>query len=594
MEEIIDIILEPSSDEINKKNKILDIFVNIINDLSKEETITFIKKLFILIKANNSELLIRVLPKILELTESCYEEISEIIYECNFTDYFLKKYKKIDLNDLDLFCSYNYLLEVLKKINNKYLICDSFSECKKLNNTQSKYYMILLKTNSLDNIYGIEFYKTRLKNDINTLLQNNDYNFILEYYKIYKTLIDKKEASFEQMISEDLFIYIMNLNRDIPFIKEMQEYFEKEFNDNFIKLSKLSIKYRNEFINGDFTNFDNYFRIHNIAGNTIDDTLANYVLNMAFNNSEYIGEESIIAAIKSLGTAYLKAFGINGYSIIIKNAFDMNLKSGIHEEYPNKVITINKSLIKLFLKTKNIRVFIALFHEMEHAKRKQKNSNYFEYQMQKEEIIVRNINGYYLENYEFILEEIDARLNGCINTFRYLEQLIPDKVDYYKEVLLNNIKKENELLERFNNSSDTIYTFGDEIDMLFEKIVKENPSIIKRNPLFCLEYNLDGSAKSDIELLNEYNSLNKNEKNIVKKILELRLNTDIFSLINKLKYLENNTNDIVLYYVDIIFYNILNKIRSYNINEIISYLYSLNDNVFISELINKIENIKQK
>ena len=208
--------------------------------------------------------------------------------------------------------------------------------------------------------------------------------------------------------------------------------------------------------------------------------------------------------------------------------------------------------------------------------------------MQKEKIVARNINGYYLENYEFILEEIDARLNGCINTFRYLEQLIPDKVDYYKEVLLNDIKKENELLEKFNNSSDTIYSFGDEIDILFEKIVKEKPSIIKRNPLFCLEYNLDGSTKSDLELLNEYN------KNIVKKILELRLNTDIFSLINKLRYLENNTNDIVLYYVDIIFYNILNEIKNYNKKEIISYLYSLNDNVFISELINKIENIKQK
>ena len=109
-----------------------------------------------------------------------------------------------------------------------------------------------------------------------------------------------------------------------------------------------------------------------------------------------------------------------------------------------------------------------------------------------------------------------------------------------------------------------------------------------------MEYNLDGSTKSDLELLNEYNSLNKNEKNIVKKILELRLNTDIFSLINKLRYLENNTNDIVLYYVDIIFYNILNEIKNYNKKEIISYLYSLNDNVFISELINKIENIKQK
>ena len=119
-----------------------------------------------------------------------------------------------------------YKRSVLKKINNKYLICDSFSECKKLNNTQSKYYMVLSKTNNLNNIYGIEFYKTRLKNNISTLLQNNDYNFILEYYKIYKTLIDKKEASFEQMISEDLFIYIMNLNRNIPFIKEMQEYFE--------------------------------------------------------------------------------------------------------------------------------------------------------------------------------------------------------------------------------------------------------------------------------------------------------------------------------------------------------------------------------
>lgn len=120
------------------------------------------------------------------------------------------------------------------------------------------------------------------------------------------------------MISEDLFIYIMNINRDIPFIKEMQEYFEKEFNDNFIKLNKLSIKYRNEFINGDFTNFDNYFRIHNIAGNTIDDTLANYVLNMAFNNSEYIGEESIIAAIKSLGNTYLETLVLMGTLLLLK------------------------------------------------------------------------------------------------------------------------------------------------------------------------------------------------------------------------------------------------------------------------------------
>lgn len=119
----------------------------------------------------------------------------------------------------------------------------------------------------------------------------------------------------------------------------------------------------------------------------------------------------------------------------------MNLKSGIHEEYPNKVITINKSLIKLFLKTKNIRVFTALFHEMEHAKREQKIVIILNIKCKKEKIVARNINGYYLENYEFILEEIDARLNGCVNTFRYLEQLIPDKVDYYKEVLLNDIKK---------------------------------------------------------------------------------------------------------------------------------------------------------
>ena len=42
-----------------------------------------------------------------------------ISYNLLFMSNYLKKYKKIDLSDLDLFCSYNYLLEVLKKYDYK-------------------------------------------------------------------------------------------------------------------------------------------------------------------------------------------------------------------------------------------------------------------------------------------------------------------------------------------------------------------------------------------------------------------------------------------------------------------------------------------
>lgn len=587
MEEIFNIISE-NKNTLESKNKIIEIFHNLVNDLSKEELLEFIEKIIYSIKNNTqTDLLIRVLPEILSFSESYYEDVSSIISNYNFANYFKKKYNKIDVVDIDLFCSYNYLLEVLKKINAKQFICKNTKKSKLFNKIQSKYYIILNEVEDLNNIYGLDFYKSQLQANM-LFPTKNDKLFIKEYYKKYSQLIKKDNKLFNKMINEDLFIYIMQLNT-FKFAKEIQEYLNIEFKDYFEKLNLEQIKYRQEFINGKFDNMEAYSHIYNISGNIISDNIANYILNLAFNSNQYVKEESITMAIRSLAYYYLKALNIDDYSIVIKNPNDMNFNRGSHRIYPSKVININKILIKSFLKTKNLTLFVTLFHELEHAKQKQKNSNYFEYQMQKEEILIRNQLGYYFDNYEFLLSELDARLNGTICLIRYLEQLIPESVELYKDKLLQSIKEENTSLEQFNN--ETIYSFGDEIDAYFSKLVKENSSIIKNNPIFKLEYNLNGKLKSDYELLESYQSLNEKDKLIIKEIIKVRLNTDLNSLLDKLQ-IPFKQNEIYFYYMNILSKNIIENI---NLDEqIINYLYSIKNNLFASLIIDKIHKKTKK
>lgn len=163
-----------------------------------------------------------------------------------------------------------------------------------------------------------------------------------------------------------------------------------------------------------------------------------------------------------------------------------------------------------------------IFHETQHAiqSRDIKNNslqNASEYDMIKEDFIRKDSFFFYKDNYKLYTAEIDARIAGRQKMYQYLLDLgIPVKkilegdIEFRRDVTRTYEEYMNEEIDTLNDSNKKFtVNFSEEktLDTLFEELVAKNPSIIKEKPALQYEFNDDGTRKSSLEMLQEYETL---------------------------------------------------------------------------------------
>ena len=181
----------------------------------------------------------------------------------------------------------------------------------------------------------------------------------------------------------------------------------------------------------------------------------------------------------------------------------------------DNIIQLNYEVIKKLLLHNNLdnepellHIFNTLFHEATHYIQFNKDMDIntisdTDYENYKETVLVNLLTNYYIDNYEGVSFEKEARVMGSYHFFNFLEKYFP----YMKNSITHYEKKSKEEKEKIFGDKK-IFELGKEvnIDNVLEKLILINPSIIDLYPLLEKEYNKDGTKKES----KVYGGLNEN------------------------------------------------------------------------------------
>ena len=185
---------------------------------------------------------------------------------------------------------------------------------------------------------------------------------------------------------------------------------------------------------------------------------------------------------------------------------------GYHDSEP-PTIWLDENLVKDVIdKTNNpVKLFDTMFHEMQHAIQTDNINkgkiDYLTYNCIKENIIKEYDSDFYNMNYSRMYGEIDARKNGILGMLDLFKSMRLEFGENTIKHFENQYIKESETHTIYNEANKRI-SIGEEqtmdISTYLGRLINDNPEIIKQNPILEIEYHSDGSKKSLIELLNEF------------------------------------------------------------------------------------------
>ena len=361
----------------------------------------------------------------------------------------------------------DYIKILMKKDKNALIDFDSVSQLNQL-----------LQTDKLPEKY---------KEQIKLIFENNKENLKFELPNM--EMYEEKITNFQDMNLEEF----SNLVDDIKKIKVVKGKIPEKYCDYMIA-QKLN---RNSILN---QNLDNFFPIFKRVFE--DKTLYELEKNKTKN---YI--------IKFQG----------------KGQFDGKSTLG-NLNQDKKTITYNKEQLYK-LDEKNASMLRTIFHEVHHAYQyKQVQEGTFNktyYNILKEEIVKNKDEKFYDVNYKFMQIEIDARITASVKQLEYLKKigLVEKKIANYDIGDINNCLKGLIQLElsRKGRVKNKKYNGKDEnVDIVFQNIIKKNPKLIEENPILGIEFDLKGNRKGNIEILKEY----EKALNIKKESLNFELVND--------------------------------------------------------------------
>lgn len=166
-----------------------------------------------------------------------------------------------------------------------------------------------------------------------------------------------------------------------------------------------------------------------------------------------------------------------------------------------------------------------IFHEVRHAVQyndinNNTLKNISEYDMIKEQLIRKADFIFYDINYDSITAEIDARVEGRKKMYQYLqslgisiEQILEGDTEYNKKAKMayeEYVHEETDRLENSNKEFKVNFSDVKSLDSIFDELITKHPKLIQENPILKYEYNEDGTRKSRIEMLQEYEEMISN------------------------------------------------------------------------------------
>lgn len=237
---------------------------------------------------------------------------------------------------------------------------------------------------------------------------------------------------------------------------------------------------------------------------------------LAGNGEEYSDEE-IEKIVKALCYKRVSKY-FPDFNIEILPCEELNKISKLNEV--NGIIKENTIYLQkehlLKLKFKNIGILRTIFHEVTHAAQRNmlenNEINYKTYLLIMEQIIVMEMNDeYYSDNYGYLFEEVDARINAEFELFGYLKEHAAHILDVEFDEILENIEsceKDFNVLFRIVNKKEF------DREELFDRIMKRKTQYLEIFPILNFYYSSDGSKITLGEIILRDNEVPSNSADI--------------------------------------------------------------------------------
>ena len=178
-----------------------------------------------------------------------------------------------------------------------------------------------------------------------------------------------------------------------------------------------------------------------------------------------------------------------------------------------------------------INLIVTLFHEFIHIL--QSDDKYFDIMdsnnmiTTKEEILLRE--GFYLENYDDLIIEVEADLASFIKTLDLYKEYSPERYEENKEIITEYINFYQKKRDLYILKDSEEYDLGELIIAKHsDQRIKENPKIINSFLGLRYEYERDGTPKSVAKLILEENKCKDIYKDKYKNNKDLKDNLNDF------------------------------------------------------------------
>lgn len=191
-------------------------------------------------------------------------------------------------------------------------------------------------------------------------------------------------------------------------------------------------------------------------------------------------------------------------------------------------VNINNKLIDDFLNTsksieERFQIFTTILHELRHHQQfsNKEKITYQDYIIKKEEELRKCDINYYEENYKIVEIEMDARLEGYNMLQKFIEKFFPNILNELQNSIIRKLNNELQLKESLSQVKEIeiIKKTNIDIQQAFDTLIRYNPKILEKEPIFKLEYHDSGLPKTIEDLLNE---ITEENKELIEEILEKR------------------------------------------------------------------------
>ena len=223
----------------------------------------------------------------------------------------------------------------------------------------------------------------------------------------------------------------------------------------------------------------------------------------------------------------LENFGINDipkemrdtkhYYYFMRRQIGMTDPSGMQT---SNAVYIREGEPKEFLETLNTIFHENVHIEQEYCTKYAKEYSYTKYMILKEDLVNQTLLDYSALNYKTLFSEIEARAKACLKMLRFVFSLdgVKEKVDINR--IIQNYRSESLYYISANEKRDGNSEEKLDVNRIFENLIKEKPDVLKDNSIFFIEYNADGTTRTPEELIRLMEHSNKNQKELIIKILE--------------------------------------------------------------------------